>query len=184
MKRVFAVLALMGALCGAASAQLVNENLLVAMPEGYKVGFTDKKPRLIMSEMVPQAETVEAWTEMMTVQIFLGMKGITPAQYAANMQGMWAKACPNAASQPVAAGAENGYPFTLWLSSCPRNVSTGKPEITWFKAMQGNDSFYLVQKAFKFEPTKAQIETWMNYFKKVSVCDSRLADRSCPKTKN
>jgi hypothetical protein len=60
----------------------------------------------------------------------------------------------------------------------------GSPEITWFKAVQGNDSFYLVQKAFKFEPSKEQITRWMGYLRKVSVCDSRIADRACPKTGN
>jgi hypothetical protein len=137
-----------------------------------------------MQEMVPAAETVEAWTEMVTVQIFLGMKNVAPAQYSATLQGVWAKSCDKAQSHPVASGTENGYPFTLWLSSCPRNTATGKPEITWFKAMQGNDSFYLVQKAFKFQPSKAQIDTWMAYFKKVSVCDSRRPDHPCPTVKN
>lgn len=183
MKIVLVILSLFVAFCGAASAQLVNENLLVAIPEGYKIGFNNRQPKMIMQEMVPQAETVEAWTEMVTVQVFLGLKNITPAQYASNMQAIWGKACPNATSLPVAKGAENGYPFLLWVSSCPRNTTTGKPEITWFKAMQGNDSFYLVQKAFKFEPSKAQIETWTTYLKKVSVCDSRRSDRPCPKTK-
>lgn len=184
MRRLLLLLALMAIACGGAAAQLVNENLLVAMPQGYKVGLSDRKQGLIMQEMVPAAETVEAWTEMLTVQIFLGLKGVTPAQYSDRLQGQWAKACAGAQSRPVASGVENGYPFTLWLSSCPRNAATGKPEITWFKAMQGNDSFYLVQKAFKFEPSKAQIDAWMNYFKKVSVCDSRLADRPCPVTKD
>jgi hypothetical protein len=184
VKTMLLILALTGALCGAASAQLVNENLLVVKPEGYKVGFFDKKPTVTMTELVPQAETVDAWTEMVTVQIFLGMKNVTPAQYAKTLQEIWAKSCARATSQPVTSGIENGYPFILWLSSCPRNTLTGKPEITWFKAVQGSDSFYLVQKAFKFEPSKAQIETWMAYFKTVSVCDSRRADRACPKTTN
>lgn len=59
-----------------------------------------------------------------------------------------------------------------------------KPEITWFKAVEGNDSFYLVQKAFKFEPSQDQITRWMGYLRKVSVCDSRIADRACPRTAN
>jgi hypothetical protein len=37
----------------------------------------------------------------------------------------------------------------------PKNRESGKPEITWFKAVQGNNSFYLVQKAFRFEPSKS-----------------------------
>ncbi len=163
-----------------AVAQLVNENLLVAMPDGYKVGFSTKKNNMIMNEMVPAAETVDNWTEMVTVQVFLGMKDTSPDQFKARMERLWSGACANASSHTVASTIENGYPATVWLMSCPRNRSTGKPEITWFKAIQGNDSFYVVQKAFKFEPSKEQVVQWTGYLKKVSVCDSRRPDRACP----
>ena len=65
------------------------------------------------------------------------------------------------------------------LQSCPLNKATGKPEITWFKAIQGNDSFYIVQVAFKAWPSKEQITQWMGYLKDVTVCDTRLLDRAC-----
>jgi hypothetical protein len=162
-----------------AAAQLVNENLLVTMPDGYKVGFSTKKNNMIMNEMVPAAETVENWTEMVTVQIFLGMKGVSPDQFRANMEKLWFGACAKASSHPIASAVENGYPASVWLMSCPLNAKTGKPEITWFKAIRGNDSFYVVQKAFRFEPSKEQVVTWTGYLKKVSVCDSRLPDRAC-----
>lgn len=55
--------------------------------------------------------------------------------------------------------------------------------MTWFRAVQGNDSFYLVQKAFKLLPTADQIVHWTRYLQGVSVCDTRLADRPCPPLK-
>jgi hypothetical protein len=165
----------------AARADLENENLLVTAPPGYKVGFTHKKPNMLMTEFVPAKETVENWTEMVTVQVFFGLKA-TPQQFMDDMGKSWRAACPDAEeAHTVADAPENGYPTLVWLLSCPKNPGTGKPEITWFKAVQGNDSFYLVQKAFKFEPSKEQITRWMGYLRKVSVCDSRIADRACPK---
>src|SRR6185369_685634 len=47
-----------------------GENLLVKMPDGYKVGFSTQKDSLTLVQMVPQAESVQGWTEMVTVQIF------------------------------------------------------------------------------------------------------------------
>jgi hypothetical protein len=64
----------------AASVDLENENLLVTAPPGYKVGFSDKKPNMVMTEFVPAKETVENWTEMVTVQVFFGLKA-TPQQF-------------------------------------------------------------------------------------------------------
>ena len=66
------------------------------------------------------------------------------------------------------------------MLTCPTNKQTGKPEWTWFKAIQGNDSFYVVQKAFRFEPSQEQVVEWTKYLRRVSVCDSRR--NSCPKT--
>ena len=52
----------------------------------------------------------------------------------------------------------------MWALGCKRNPATGKPEMTWFKALAGIDSFYVVQKAFKFVPSKDQVAKWMWVF--------------------
>jgi hypothetical protein len=166
-----------------AHARLVNENLLAPLPPGFKMDFQDKKPNSLMNEMVPTAETVNNWTEMVTVQIFYNMK-TTPEQFVDKMVSGWKSACPGASSSAIASGPENGYPAGVWLLNCPKNPSTGKPEITWIKAMQGNDSFYVVQKAFKFRPSNDEVVQWMKYLRSIAVCDSRLPDRACPQTKN
>ncbi|HEX3502320.1 MAG TPA: hypothetical protein VHU22_02885 [Xanthobacteraceae bacterium] len=166
-----------------ARAELVNENLLVEVPPGYKIDFQQKKPSGVMNEMVPTGETVNDWTEMVTVQIFYNMKA-TPPQFLGKMASTWAAACPGASTTAIASGPENGYPAGVSLLNCPKNPATGKPELTWIKAVQGNDSFYVVQKAFKFTPSKDEVVQWMKYLRSVAVCDSRLADRACPQTKD
>ena len=181
MKSLYLVMFVFAAFPAFCSAELVDENLLVSVPDGYKIDFQTKRGRLTMTEMVPTGESVENWTEMVTTQVFLGLTSAPPAQFKTLMAKQWIAACPGGTMAPVSEGVENGYTFSLWLQLCPRNPSTGKPENTWFKAIQGNDSFYLVQKAFRFDPTHEQIDEWMHYFRKVAVCDSRLDDRPCPK---
>ena len=165
-----------------AHAQLKNENLLVTVPEGYKVDFQDKNKDQMITEMVPAAQSVKDWTEMVTVQIFFGMGRLTPEQFKQRIEKLWAETCPGVQSSAVGQGVERGYPMTLWIEFCPLNKQTGKPEFTLLKAIQGRDSFYVVQKAFRFRPDKTQIETWSRYLRGVYVCDSRLADQACPPT--
>jgi hypothetical protein len=186
MRGVFVVCAALLGLCSPpilrpAAAQLVNENLLVALPPGYKTDFQVQRNNMDMSEMVPTSETVHDWTEMVTVQVFHGLKA-EPEKFRQTMQQRWTAACPGASGAEVTSGIENDYPVLIWLLDCPKNPDTGKPEMTWFKAIAGNDSFYLVQKAFKFEPTKEQVDRWMHYLKSVAVCDTRLPARACPQT--
>lgn len=161
-------------------AQLKGETLLVTVPAGYKIDYENRRGNLLLSEMVPQAESVKSWTEMVTTQIFFGAKDMTPDGFEARMKASWVRACPGGAHASFASGTENGYPFAAWLLACPRNPATGAPENTWFKAIQGNDSFYVVQKAFKFEPTKEHVAEWTQFLRRVQVCDTRLPDRACP----
>ena len=116
------------ALMRGASAQLVNENLLVEVPPGYKIDFQDKKPGSLMNEMVPTGESVDNWTEMVTVQIFYNLK-TTPEAFVSKMASGWLAACPGAKSDPIVSGPENGYAAGVWLLNCPKNPATGKPEL-------------------------------------------------------
>jgi hypothetical protein len=182
-KAHFMVCALLASplLASAALAQLVDENLLVALPAGYKVGFQTQKNNMVMTEYVPAAQTVDDWTDMVTVQVFHHLKA-TPEAFKASLEKGWFGACSGATSNPVVSDVENGYPALVWFLTCPKNPSTGKPEWTWLKALQGNDSFYVVQKAFRFDPPKDQIVQWVGYLRSVKVCDARIPDRACPQT--
>lgn len=177
--------ALMAFMAGGAgqAQQLKNENLLVGMPQGFKLGFKDSKNGMNMQEFVPASETVENWTEMVTVQVFLGRKDLEPLQFLSLMQKQWAEACKGSTATPVATGKVNGYDATSILLRCPLVASTGKPETTMLTAIKGNDSFYVVQRAVRSVPTPAQFETMKKYIESVSVCDSRLPSRPCPAVK-
>lgn len=159
---------------------LENENLLVAVPSGFRIDYQGKENNFVINEMVPQGESVNAWTTLITVEIFLGEKNTTPEQYQQTLTERWFNACNDSESYPVANGEENGYKFVLWQLYCPLNQSTQTMEYTYLKAIQGNDSFYLVQVAFRHEPSPDEITQWMNYLQDVQVCDSRIAARACP----
>ena len=179
MKAASIYLGLVAAMSASAClAELQDENILTKLPDGFKIDFQQRNKDMLISEMVPVKQSVKNWTEMVTVQVFYGLKA-TPDQFKARIESGLAAACPKSESRPVAQGEENGYPSMVWLQNCPLNKATGKPEITWFKAIQGNDSFYIVQVAFKAWPSKEQITQWMRYLKDATVCDTRLPDRAC-----
>jgi hypothetical protein len=164
---------------GAPAHALENENLLVSLPKGFKVGFQNRSARAMISEMVPEGQTVENWTEMVTVLIFFNLRDVSPAQYRARIEKLWAESCPGSTFATVKEGIENLYPTQTWTQKCPVNKQTGKPELTWFKGAQGNDSFYLVQKAYKFEPSAEQVAAWASFLDEVKVCDTCSPTQPC-----
>jgi hypothetical protein len=186
-RRTWTVVGLALMVCAAAGAaqaqQLKNENLLVGMPQGFKLGFKDSKNGMNMQEFIPTGETVHNWTEMVTVQVFLSRKDLQPTPFLAAMQKQWSDGCKGSTSTAVATGKVNGYDAASVLLRCPLLASTGKPETTMIKAIKGNDSFYVVQRAVRSVPTPERLETMKKYIESVSVCDSRLATASCPTVK-
>jgi hypothetical protein len=175
------VIAFTGLLCfgSAAHAQLKNENLLVGMPQGFKVGFSDARNGMNMQEWVPANETVQNWTEMVTVQVFLNRKDLDPVQFLATMEKQWAGACKGSTATPVASGKTNGYASAIVTLRCPLLASSGKPETTMMKTIKGNDSFYLVQRAARSVPSEPQLALMKSYLEAVSACDSRLRAHPC-----
>jgi len=159
---------------------LENENLLAELPEGFKVDYQAEQGNQTITEMVADGESVEDWTTMVTVQVYLGETNTTPEQAQGTLTDSWFNACDKSESSPVTDGAENGYDFILWQLYCPLNPSTQKPELTFLKAIQGKDSFYLVQVAFRYEPSNEDITQWIQYLKQVQVCDSRIPEQACP----
>ena len=158
---------------------LKNENLLVGMPAGYKVAYQTRVKNMKLTEMIPKTQSLKNWSEMVTVQIFLNDKKLSPEDFFNSMRANHAKACKRSRATLIRKGIENGYAFSFFFLVCPLNAKTKKPEYTWVKTIRGNDSFYVVQKAWKKAPGKSSIVKWTKYPRRASACDTRLSDRKC-----
>jgi hypothetical protein len=161
-------------------AQATGENLLVALPTGYKVAGETKQGDKIMTLMIPEAQSIEHWQELVTTLVFLGARDADIARFSANMQSQWLGTCKGGAVAPVRSGQENAMAFVIWVQVCPHE-GAAPTEYTYVKALAGRDGVYVVQKAARFPPTKEYAARWMQYLHVVSVCDTRLPNRPCPK---
>ncbi len=165
------------------SAEMQGENLLVSIPGDYILGNSGKNGDVLLSEFVRRGESVENWSELLTVTVNLGHfdgKHMAPSAYETMMKGMWEKSCPDSSFRELGTSEQNGYKASLFMLSCKTADARGRPEYTLFKALAGNDSFYTVQKAFHFKPTRQQINSWLDFLKDVRICDSRRPEAPCP----
>lgn len=173
-------IATLALLAGNATAQFKGENLIQPIPPGYRAGHHASDESGILRELVPEGETVHDWSSMVTTQVMRRGGRVAPDQFLAVMSKQWVEACAGSGARPVADGEQAGYRFALGMLSCPLNPATGKPEIALVKTMQGNDSLYVVQVAFRHMPSSEEIARWSNYLREVKVCDARLPERACP----
>ncbi len=159
---------------------LQDENILTPLPSGFKVAFRTVKGQMTLSEYIPEQETVDDWSRMITVQIFHGMKRDNPDRLAIGLGKLWKSNCADGDAQKIGEGVENGYSFSLWMFTCHLNPNTKKPENMWFKVISGEDALYSVQYAYRKELSKELIGPAVEYLQRVAVCDTRRADRPCP----
>ena len=136
-------------------------------------------PGNTLTEFVPQGQTVENWTDMVTVTRAAHMDTFSPRQFLGGIEEGWRAACPGADSHWGPSGEEQGRPFAILLLTCPINPTSGKPESTWFKGIQGLQAFHTVQKAFRTDVSPDDVRTWMAWLREVTLCGNRETP-TCP----
>jgi hypothetical protein len=184
---------LIGSICfflagvlAAARSELTGENLLVEIPAGYVLVSNQRTDQGGINEFVPKGETVEKWSEMITVQLLPARND--NATFYATFESLAKQACKAGNTHVVATTKENGYPVKVFQLLCPTNLQTNMGEVTFIKTIEGKDKFYVVQKAWRTEKyqleqlpiTSEEIVKWTKYLRSVSVCDSRIEKRNCP----
>ncbi|MGO3934784.1 hypothetical protein [Rhodopseudomonas pseudopalustris] len=177
MKRVL-VVALVATLSQSALAR-AEEQLLLKPPKGYKIVAESKTDTTKAAVMVPDGQSVANWTEKLTTQVLLNRAEQSPADYRARSEKAALAECPGARFEKLKDGTENLYPMVAWIEKCPQAKESGKPEITWSKAVQGRENFYVMQKAHRFEPNAKQLKVLTSLFDATRVCDTRVPGQRC-----
>lgn len=155
------------------------ENLLLSPPKDFKIGYQATRDKGLITEWVPGAETVEDWTQMLTVQVFRGAT-VDAATFLQDVGKRYMNDCPGTTAKGIFTGQVNGYVVSMLLLKCPKNPRTGKPETTAFRVIKGKDALYSVQRAWRAVPSDQEVDDVMHALAKVTVCDTRAPEHPCP----
>lgn len=187
MRRACLVLLVHSLLFAAAASRAESEGelLFVEIPPGYTPAYQQATDQGMIQEFVLQGETVEKWSEMLTVQMFPPSRSVQ--RFYEAVDSSVKQACKDGSTHVHSAEKENGYPVRFFTIVCPTNLQTNMGEVTYVKAIDGRDKLYVVQKAWRtatFEPggvplTEAEIVKWTQYMRSISVCDDRVKARRC-----
>jgi len=180
---ILAVFCLLAPIDASAQHRLANENLLETLPSGFKLGSQSSRGALKSTEFVPQAETVTGWSELITTEVFFGTKNLEPASFLSQMGERWLASCPGSRPDIIHTGQANGYAVSMLLLRCERVLTTDLPENTLVRAIAGNDSFYVVQYAFRSTLSPDKLSKATNFLASVNVCDTRSPSHPCPRMK-
>ena len=163
------------------SDELTGENLLFKPPDGYQMGYSDRKNDFYISEWFIDGQTKNEWSEMVTVQVLFDYPTRDVSNFVEKFIEVIVDICENGRGLSITSGEEYGYPFNFFMTICGKNPDTQKVEYTMLKVISGNDALYIIQKAWKFETTNEQIKDWSKFVSEVFLCDSRNVSAPCPK---
>ena len=176
----------------AAISPIFSQLVMLAYPREFKVAFEETNGDRYIREAVPAGETVERWTQLITVT---GAKGLsanpnaTPQAFVEQIASGFKRACePTFSATAVGETKVSGQDAFMAIVGCG-TVGAGdfrRSETALIMAIKGTADFYTIQWAERGpasdKATPANEETWKERYKILSpirVC-ARVPGEAAP----
>lgn len=131
-------------------------------------------------EEVPEGESVNDWSRMVTTQRFGGLASLTTAEnYVANIARGVARKCPGAQVGPIARLSMTGRPAERVTIDCPVLAQTGKRETFLLEATAGTFDMLVKQVAFRGPHTAADIAWATGFLDALTYCAGGTTVSGC-----
>ena len=147
-------------------AAIAMEALMRPAVPGFVVGYDMARDGNSIIEQVPDGETVEKWTRMVTTQRFAGVARRTDGNgFLQLMLDGLQRGCPGAR---VTYRRATGKAAQMRVD-CPFNPSTGTPETFFARAIRGESDMHVAQVAFRRVPSAADVSWAETYLASVKL---------------
>jgi len=180
------------------SRPIFSQLVVHGIPKGWKPGYEKTMPARYIQEFVPAGESVEAWSEMITVQGLKDMSqnpNMTPKALLSMVAGGIKKKCgENFIGQAIGEQKVDSYEAYSAIIGCanlpanqPTGVKQGQGEVAFYLAIKGARDIYVIQRAVRtnaFDPTRSpitvdRISTLMRDVQPIKICDLNVSQFTC-----
>ena len=165
-----------------------GEVYIAGLPPGWDLGFQESNEIGHHLEWVPAGQPVKNWRDMIAFQLFPKLIDVRPDQFLAKMADHYSQSCDQVLATDIEGTAANGFPGALRVLACTKNKVTGLGEVTLFRAVMGQEAFYVAQRAWRMEPfspeaipvTGEQLDAGRKLIEYGLACRSNTANQPCP----
>jgi len=167
------------ALSATARAQVAEERLSSPDLPGFSVGYAAANDTQAIREEVPQGETTQRWSRLVTTQRFAGLaQQITPEHYARRIIRSMKKRCAKAKvsdTNGFELGGRDAFQFQV---ECPVGAS-GRKEAFILLAVAGQSDMHVKQVAFRGQVIDSGLVWGKQFLKATRYCsaDSEVCTR-------
>jgi len=152
-----------------------GENLLQPMPipgDGWEVSSRDDGESRSVRWSHPTSG------ESLTTTISSGGSAST-ARFREINDSTGRSRCKDFSTRTILEGKINGFEREIWLAQCDQDNSNSFTIL--HQLIAGRDSTYYLVKRWPEYPNEPELNSWVDYFETISVCDTRNRRRApCP----
>ena len=155
-----------------------GENLLSAIPLGWKLSA--KSPGNVDQpiEFVTENQSVANWTRLIAVEI--RRDGTSLSEYERRETNTLRATCQGAQIYPRDPVTVSGLPASRFFTRVTQCAGSTQPESALYLVIQGKDALYAIHLAWRpYPPTENEFQAALAYLATVRVCDTRAG--SCEK---
>ena len=182
-----------------------RERLIMDVPKGWYLGSNSKNEFMELFEFVPEGQTVQNWTDMISIGIFplsnvQSTNVFDPTEvfgrakaaqlFATNWRKGLEKTCEDTQAEP-----ENLTLVAMhWVIldgklKCTKGKVTGKGEVILYRLIFGRDGYTMVMRQWGFPPfdigqepvSSGELGDWKVRLREIRLCDPRLSE--CPSSR-
>jgi hypothetical protein len=162
----------------------------IVMPK-FPSGWADQpvQPGMIeVAEFVPKGQTAVEWSSKITLEIHHDSNTLPIDAFQRRALSSIRENCTGGVIEGrLQTGVNNGFPSAFWNLGCKKDSRGAFGEVRYTKAVQGQDSLYLLSWAWRTAPfpsgappvTQQQIEEAVDFLKTSVVCANSPA-HPCP----
>jgi hypothetical protein len=133
---------------------------------GFVVGYKAAHGGASLLEEVPQGETVQKWTRMVTTQRFENIAfRLSPAKMMGTIATNFVVTCAGGTATEVGSDGD----FSTVRADCPKNPQTGLPETMVARATANGATLHVFQVAWRKAPTAADVAWAEAYLKAIKL---------------
>ena len=180
------------------SRPIFSQLVVHGIPKGWKTGFEKTMPARYIQEFVPATESVESWSEMITVQGLKDMSqnpNMTPKALLSMVAGGIKKTCGESfIGQAVGEHTVDSYEAYSAIIGCgnmpanrPTGIKQGQGEVALYVAIKGTRDIYVIQRAVRtnaFDPARSpitvpRIAELIRDVQPIKICDLNVSQFTC-----
>lgn len=148
-----------------------------------------------MTEYVPAAETVTQWSEMVSVQIMLGLANSGKSTLAGMLEGaaqIMKTVCKDVIFQSFGEGVLDSRPAAIALIGCarapaaaPAGLRQGDSEIGLHVVFKGREDLYFITKSRRgagidlASYPRQTLRPWQDFLSSIKLCDANQPPNDC-----